>query len=63
MPGAIVGNTILTRLHLVNLAGVSNPADKPKLEAFRASEGRNAARIQDKESAPVQLDPSPAVQQ
>ena len=48
MPGSIVGyiNIISNRLRRVNLAAISIPTNKPKAEAFRASEGLNASRIQ-----------------
>jgi hypothetical protein len=46
MPGSIVGYIISNRLRRVNLAAISIPTNKPKTEAFRASEGLNASRIQ-----------------
>jgi hypothetical protein len=46
MPGSIVGDIVLLKLCRVNFAGMLIPADKPLTEAFRASEGLNAPRIQ-----------------
>jgi hypothetical protein len=47
MPGSIVGYAD-SYLHLkVNFAGETIPTDKPETEAFRASEGLKASRIQE----------------
>jgi len=46
MPGSIAGYAVLFRLCNVNFAGIANPNDEAETEAFRASEGLNASRIQ-----------------
>src|SRR5512136_2010641 len=47
MPGSIVGYVVSLQLCRVNFSGMLIPTNKPKTEAFRASEGLNASRIQD----------------
>ena len=47
MPGSIVGYAVLLQHCRVNFAGMLIPTNKPKTEAFRASEGLNASRIQE----------------
>jgi hypothetical protein len=46
MPGSIVGYEVSPPLHQVNFAGLFISPNKPKTEAFRASEGLNASLIQ-----------------
>src|SRR5512136_953806 len=46
MPGSIVGYVVSLQLCRVNFTGMLIPTNKPKTEAFRASEGLNASRIQ-----------------
>jgi hypothetical protein len=45
MPGSIEGYVVSFQLRRVNLAGMLVPTNKPKTEAFRASEGLNASRF------------------
>jgi hypothetical protein len=47
MPGFIVVYVVSLLLCRVNFAVMLTPANKPKTEAFRASEGVNASRIQE----------------
>ena len=46
MPGSIAGYGVSFKHRWVNSAGISLPTKKPETEAFRASEGLNASRIQ-----------------
>jgi 3-oxoacyl-[acyl-carrier-protein] synthase III len=46
MPGSIEGYAVSFRLCRVNFAGIAILTDDAKTEAFRASAGLNASRIQ-----------------
>jgi hypothetical protein len=47
MPGFIAARAVLFQLRQVNFVWIMIPADKAETEAFQASEGFNASRIQD----------------
>jgi hypothetical protein len=46
MPGSIAACAVSCRLCQVNFAGAATRSDKAETEAFQASEGLNASRIQ-----------------